>query len=342
MMSFKLQTDFTKDLNISLPIIMAPMFLVSNEQMMIEGMKSGIISTFPTLNFREKGELDDLLGRLNHTYEEYKGSGSYGVNLIVQKTNPLYKEHLNICVDKKVPFYITSLGNPSEVIENAHSYGAKVYCDVTTMKHAEKVVSLGCDGLIAVCSGAGGHAGNNSPQVFLQALKKKFPSLPIIVAGGIANGAGMSAMFLLGASGVSVGTRFIATQEATVSNEYKEAIVNSKIDDIVMTDKISGTPCSVINTDYMKKIGTRQNWFQRFLNNNKRTKKYFKMLLQLSSMKKMEKAATGASYKTLFCAGQTVHLIDSIDTIEHIVDSFIKEYQESYKTLPTVQSVENV
>ena len=336
MSSQTIQTKFTSDLSISLPIIMAPMFLVSNEKMMVEGMKSGIVATFPSLNYRNDGELDSVLKNLNKELENYKNHGSYGVNLIVQKTNPLYKKHLKSCVEYKVPFYITSLGNPGEVIENAHSYGGKVYCDVTTMHHAEKVVSQGCDGLIAVCSGAGGHAGPNSPQVFVQALKEKFPNLPIIVAGGIANGQGLASMLMLGADGVSVGTRFIACTEASVSDAYKSAIVDSKIDDIVLTDKISGTPCSVINTDYMKKIGPKQNWFQSFLNKNKTTKKYFKMLTQIRSMKKMEKASTGATYKTLFCAGQTVHLIDQVSTTSEIINTFITEFKKSVENMPSL------
>jgi len=333
----KITTPFTESVNISLPIIMAPMFLVSNEKMMRAGMSSGIMATFPTLNYRDENELESVLVSLNTHHESVKGTGSYGVNLIVQKTNPLYKKHLEICVKHKVPFYITSLGNPVEVIEKAHLYGGKVYCDVTTMVHAEKVVSQGCDGLIAVCSGAGGHAGPNSPQVFIQALREKFPHLPVIVAGGIANGRGIAGMLMLGADGVSVGTRFIATPEADVSDQYKDEIIKADVDDIVMTDKISGTPCNIINTDYVKKIGTKQNVLERFLNNNRTTKKYFKMLTQLKGMKAVEKAAMSATYKTVYCAGQTVHLVKEVTPVEKIIERFVDEYQACIKELPKVE-----
>ncbi|HEX4886595.1 MAG TPA: nitronate monooxygenase, partial [Luteibaculaceae bacterium] len=232
-------------MKIDFPVIMAPMFLVSNQEMVVQGMKSGIMATFPTLNYRRDGELEAVLDELNKALEGQPGS--YGVNLIVQETNLLYKKHLAICVEKKVPFYITSLGNPTEVIQKAHAYGGKVFCDVTNLKHAQKVASLGCDGFIAVGAGAGGHAGPNALHVLIDALRTGFPQIPVVAAGGVANGRQLHAMMVLGAAGASIGTRFIATTEASVSDEYKNAIVDAKMDDIVMTEKISGTPCAIIN-----------------------------------------------------------------------------------------------
>ena len=126
------------------------MFLVSNETMMQSALDYGIMGTFPSLNYREKGELKEVLRRLNNYKQENKSKGSIGVNLIVQQTNPLYREHLDVCAEAQVPLFITSLGNPSEVITRAHSYGGKVFCDVTNLEHAEKCAQLGCDGFIAV------------------------------------------------------------------------------------------------------------------------------------------------------------------------------------------------
>ena len=136
-------------LKIDFPIIMAPMFLVSNEAMLKAGMQAGIMATFPTLNYRKEGELDVLLKTLA-AFKTENITGNYGVNLIVQRSNPLYVKHLKICVENKVPFYITSLGSPKEVIEAAHAYGAKVFCDVTNIEHARKCYELNCDGFIAV------------------------------------------------------------------------------------------------------------------------------------------------------------------------------------------------
>mgnify|MGYP000645619785 CR=1 FL=1 len=260
-MDFK--NELTKQLGISFPMIMAPMFLVSNERMIKEAMKEGIMGAFPSLNYRGNNELAEVLERLRNFKNELNHPGSYGVNLIVQKSNPLYAKHLQICIDQKVPFFITSLGNPSETIQAAHSYGAKVYCDVTNIVHAQKAFDAGCDGFIAVGQGAGGHAGPNPLHILVPSLREHFPHTPVIAAGGIATGKSLLSMLVLGASAVSVGTRFIASEEAEVSHEYKDAIVNSGMEDIVLTTKISGTPCTIINTPYAHEIGYEQNWLEK-------------------------------------------------------------------------------
>ncbi len=328
-----MQTKLTESLSIDFPMIMAPMFLVSNKAMLVEGMKSGIAAAFPTLNFRNEDELEKILDELNAEKLKLTAKGSYGVNLIVQKTNPLYEKHLKICVAKKVPFYITSLGSPKQVIDLAHSYGAKVFCDVTNLEHAKKCADLGCDGFIAVGQGAGGHAGPNPLQVIVPALQHKFPNIPVIAAGGIADGAGIVSMLTIGAAGVSVGTRFIASKEATVSDEYKKAIVDSKMTDIVLTEKISGTPCTIINTPFAKKIGYKQNWFERLLSNNSTTKKYFKMWVQISGMKKLEQSVKPGNYNTLWCAGQSVELINDILPCKDIIERMKKETSEAFSKL---------
>lgn len=327
-----MKTKLTQLLNIEFPMIMAPMFLVSNEAMVIAAMKSGIAGTFPSLNYRNPGEIDQVLDKLN-AEKSKSPNGTYGVNLIVQKTNPLYGKHLKVCVEKKVPFYITSLGSPKEVIQQAHSYGAKVFCDVTNIEHAKKCYDLGCDGFIAVGQGAGGHAGPNSLQILIPALQQAFPDTPVIAAGGIGNGAGILSMLTLGAAGVSVGTRFIASSEAAVSDAYKNAIVDSKMEDIVLTEKISGTPCTIINTPYAKKIGYKQNWLEKALSNNSRTKKYFKMWVQLTGMKNLEKSVKPGNYQTLWCAGQSVQLINDIISCKEIIDRMKKETTDAYNQL---------
>lgn len=316
-------------LQIRLPVIMAPMFLVSNASMIRAAISGGAMGVFPTLNYRRKGELEGLISSLHQYHEGFRGTGSFGVNLIVQKSNPLYQEHLEICVAGKVPFYITSLGNPREVIQKAHAYGAKVFCDVTNLEHAEKCHSEGCDGFIAVGQGAGGHAGPNPLTILVPALLQQFPETPVVAAGGIASGAGIVSMLALGAAGVSIGTRFIASTEAGVSIEYKNAILNSGLGDIVMTERLSGTPCTIINTPYAKKIGYRQGWFERFLSNNATTKKYFKMLVQIRGMKKLEAAVKPGNYNNLWCAGKSVALIHEIKSCHEILSDFEKEMNES-------------
>lgn len=315
----------TRALNIDFPLIMAPMFLVSNVEMLKAGIRGGIMATFPSLNYRNKGELAAVLKELN-AYRAQYSKGNYGVNLIVQKTNPYYRKHLEICVEHKVPFYITSLGNPKEVIEAAHSYGAKVFCDVTTMAHAQKCYDSGCDGFIAVGQGAGGHAGTNPLQVLVPALKRNFPDKMIVAAGGIASGPGLLSVMVLGADGASVGTRFIASEECKVNEMYKNAIVRSDMDDIVMTTKLSGTPCTIINTQEAKKLGYTQSWPEKLLSNNPRTKKWFKMLTQARGMKKLEESVLPNNYEKLWCAGKSVELIDEIRSCEEIIEQIKSEY----------------
>ncbi len=332
----QIQNQLTQSLNIKFPMIMAPMFLVSNFEMMQAAMQSGIMGTFPSLNFRKEGELQDFITRLHETRTSHNLSGNFGVNLIVQKSNPLYAKHLEICVRNKVPFYITSLGNPKEVIDAAHAYGAKVFCDVTNIAHAQKCFDSGCDGFIAVGQAAGGHAGPNSLQVLIPSLHRHFPNTPVVAAGGIAGGEGILSALALGAAGVSVGTRFIASTEAGVNAAYKDAIVSSKMDDIVLTTKISGTPCTIINTPYAKKIGYTQNWFEKLLSNNKTTKKYFKMLVQIRGMQKLERSVKPAGYDTLWCAGQSVELINDIQPCAVIIERMQQDTVAAFAQLQKV------
>lgn len=318
---------------------MAPMFLVSNADMMKAAMKSGVMGVFPTLNFRKDGELEEILKQLNSVKREKESAnGNYGVNLIVQKSNPLYEKHLEVCVRQKVPFFITSLGNPKKVIDAAHAYGGKVFCDVTNVEHAQKCFDAGCDGFIAVGQGAGGHAGPYPLSILVPTLHHHFPDKPVIAAGGIATGEGIVSMLALGAAGVSIGTRFIASTEAKVSDAYKDAVVNSGMEDIVLSERISGTPCTIINTPYAKKIGYRQNWFERWMSNSPRTKKYFKMLIQVQGMKKLEQAVKPGNYDNLWCAGQSVEMIHDIKPCEEIVQRLVAEMNAAIDNVSKLKS----
>lgn len=326
-----LETDFTRSLGIEFPVVMAPMFLVSNESMVKAAVESGIMGVFPTLNFRETDRLREILRNL-HTYKIGK-PGSYGVNIITEKTNIFLDKHLSVCVEEKVPFYITSLGNPKNVIEAAHAYGAKIYCDVTNLKHAEKAAKEGCDGFIAVGQGAGGHAGPHPLQVLIPLLRDRFPHTPVIGAGGIADGRGLVSLLALGAAGVSVGTRFIASAEASVSEAYKDAVRDAGIDDIVMSERLSGTPCSIINTPFARKIGYKQTAWERFLSKNPRTKKYFKALVQLRGMKRLEQSVKPGNYKNLWSAGKSCALIHDVLPCSEIIRKLRRETEQVLEIL---------
>lgn len=338
----KIHTKVSSMFGVDFPVIMAPMFLISDVKMVVNAMKSGIIGTFPSLNYREDEKLDAALSQINSAMQDPGNKTKvYGVNLIVQRSNPYYKRHLDICVRQRVPFYITSLGNPAEVIEAAHAYGAKVFADVTNLEHARKVVSQGVDGIIAVAQGAGGHAGPYPLQLLIPALKREFPDMPVVAAGGIASGSGIVSAITLGADAVSIGTRFIASTEAPVSPDYKNAIVESGMNNIVLTERLSGTPSSIINTPYARKIGYKQNWFEKLLSNNARTKKYFKMLVQVRGMKKLEKSVKPGNYNNLWGAGQSVELIYQISPIAEIVKQFEQETKTAFHTFQAqVQTTE--
>jgi nitronate monooxygenase len=326
--------NLTRQLNISHPLVMAPMFLVSNFKMIKAAIEEGILGCFPSLNFRKENELSIMLQQLNDFMLTRKNlTGNYGVNLIVQKANPWYSNHLEVCVKYKVPVIITSLGNPEETIRRVHEYGGKVFCDVTNIEHAAKCVKGGCDGFIAVGQGAGGHAGPYPLILLIESLKNHFPERPILAAGGIANGKALLSMLAAGASAGYCGTRFIASEEADVSDEYKKAIVDAGMEDIVLSEKISGTPCTVINTEFARKIGTKQNPIERMLSSNQRTKKVFKMLVQRRGFEWLEAAVKPGNYKNLWCAGQSVEMIDEIKPVREIIREMIKEMDEAYNAL---------
>ena len=309
----------TSLLNITHPIIMAPMFLVSNTKMVIEGMKSGVAGCIPALNYRT---LDELKSSINELKAAKVPGGSFGYNLIVNKSNVKYKEQLRILCEEGVDFIITSLGSPEETINEAHKVGIKVFCDVTDLAFAQKVESLGADALIAVNNLAGGHRGNLDPKTLIKELNKN-TSLPVISAGGVGNKSDLDKMISYGAVGVSVGSPFIASIESDVSQEYKQACVDYGANDIVMTERISGTPCTVINTPYVQKVGTKQTWLETVLNKNKVLKKWVKMIRFYIGMKATEKAATQVTYKTVWVAGPTIENTKEILPVKDIVSNLI-------------------
>lgn len=319
----KIKTPFTQMMNIDFPIIAAPMFLVSNTDIVVAASEAGGVGTFPALNYRPIEKYAEALKEMKKRTKK-----PIGLNIIVNKSNTRQSDDLKIALDHGVDLFITSLGSPKKVIADAHKNGAKVLCDVTNLEHALKVQDMGADGVIAVGAGAGGHAGPISPLVLIPWLKSEL-QIPIIGAGGIAHGSMISACLALGASGVSIGTRFIASKEAQVDSAYKEAILKSSPEDIVMTTRVSGTPAAVINTPYVQKLGTDLPWAIKTLKDNKLTKKYMTPLIHLMGMRSLEEAATKPTWKTVWTAGQSVGLIDDILSVSEIYKKLIHEYEES-------------
>ena len=316
-----MNTWLTNTFEIKFPIILAPMFLVSNTKMIINASKAGIMGCIPSLNFRTPDDFENALIDLKNNCK-----GAYGNNLIVNQSNVYLKEHLLLLEKHPPSFVITSLGSPKETIRKLSNKGVRIICDVTDLNYAKKVESLGADAVIAVNSGAGGHRGNIPSSILIPLLKQHI-KIPIIAAGGIGTGSGILSMISLGAEGCSIGSPFIPSEESLVTQEYKKAIINYGANDIVLTSKISGTPCTVINTPYQKKLGTELNIFEKLLIKNKQLKKYIKMLTYYKGMKVIEKAAFSATYKTIWCAGPSIEFSKEIQTIESIVSRFKKEYE---------------
>lgn len=316
-------TDFTRMMKIDLPIIAAPMFLVSNEDIVVEASEAGGIGTFPALNYRPIEKYKEALKAIRSRTKK-----PIGVNIIVNKSNVRQSEDLKWALEAGVDLFITSLGSPRTVIEEAHRNGAKVICDVTNLEHALKVQDMGADGVIAVSQGAGGHAGPISPLILIPWLKREL-KIPVIAAGAIAHGSGLAACLSLGASAVSVGTRFIASTEAKVDQAYKDAVVKATAEDIVMTSRVSGTPAAVIRTPYVEKLGTDLPWYLKQLKNNPMTKKFVVPLIHYFGMKALENAAEKPTWKTVWSAGQSVGLIDEELPVRKIFEKFVREYDEA-------------
>lgn len=295
------------------------MFLVSNVPMVTEAMKAGIAGCIPALNYRT---LDELRAAIKTLKANKVDGGAFGFNLIVNKSNIKYKGQLEVICEEGCDFIITSLGSPEETIIQAHAVGIKVLCDVTDLKFAKKVEQLGADAAIAVNNEAGGHRGNLSPEVLISTLQNEL-NIPVISAGGVGCKADIDKMLSYGAEGVSVGSPFIASIEASVTEEYKQACVDYGAKDIIMTERISGTPCTVINTPYVQKTGTKATWIENLLNKNKKLKKWVKMLRFSVGMKAAEKAAKKVTYKTVWVAGPSIEHTTKILPVKAIIDKLV-------------------
>jgi nitronate monooxygenase len=234
-----------------IPVMAAPMFIVSNLDLVIGACQAGVIGAFPSANPRAPETLDTWLHRIREAEKETLDQGGtfapFCVNMLA--SSALDKEWraaaLATVRKHEAPLILTNMGDPREVVEAAHEWGGKVFHDVTTIRHAEKAVEAGVDGLMLVCAGAGGHAGTLSPFSFLPRVRQFFDG-PIMLAGGIADGNGIAAALALGADLVVMGTRFIATKESGTFDAHKEMLVSSKSEDVLFTDAIAGLPASFL------------------------------------------------------------------------------------------------
>jgi nitronate monooxygenase len=238
--------------SLKLPVICSPLFIISNPDLVIAQCKAGVVGSFPALNARPAEELEVWLQRITSELAEYQAANPeavvapFAVNQIVHSSNDRLQHDVEMCVKYKVPIIITSLRAPDDVVGPIHSYGGLVFHDVINVKHARKAIEAGVDGLILVCAGAGGHAGQLSPFALVSEIRAFYDG-PIILSGAISTGEQILAAQAMGADLAYMGTRFIATKEANADAAYKQMLVDTSADDIVYSNLFTG-----VHGNYLK------------------------------------------------------------------------------------------
>ena len=305
--------------NISIPVIGAPLFLISVPDLVIAQCKAGIIGSFPALNARPQHVLEEWIVKIKTELKEYqeqnpdKKVAPFAVNQICHGSNDRLQGDMEICVKHEVPVIITSLRPPLEVVEAAHSYGGLVFHDVINVRHAKKAADMGVDGLILVCAGAGGHAGALSPFALLREVKSWFDGT-IILSGSIGDGYSVASALALGADFAYLGTRFIATQEANAEPEYKQMLIESSANDIVYSNLFTGV------------LG---NYLKPSIQNSG---------LDPDNLPTADKSAMNfgsggntdsKAWKDIWGSGQGIGLIEDAPTVEELVDRLKSEFTEA-------------
>lgn len=308
--------------NLTLPVIAAPMFLVSGTKLVTACCQSGVIGTFPALNARSSEQLGEWITQIKSELGEH--SAAFGVNLVVHRSNERLAGDLEVIKSHKVPLVITSLGADPSVIEAVHSYGGVVFHDVVNLKFAKKATQSGVDGLIAVCAGGGGHAGTSSPFALMAEIREFFDGT-VLLAGALSSGRDIAAARALGADAAYMGTRFIATAEANVSDDYKTMIEESGSADVVYTPKISGVPASFLNKS-LDQHGVD------LATHEPPTKLDFGS--ELSAENEQPAAHSGPKpWKDLWSAGQGAGAIKNSPSVSSLIAELTQEYDAAIESL---------
>lgn len=293
-----------------LPIIMAPMFLVSTPKMVIEACKRGIIGSFPLLNARTLESCEEWLSEIK---ENVSSDQTWAVNYIAHKTNKRFEEDLGLIEKYQPPVVIVSLGYPGKVVETVHRYGGLVYADVANVKHARKSAEAGVDGLILVCAGAGGHGGTLHPFAFFHAVKE-FWNKTIILSGAISEGEDILSAQTLGADYVYMGTRFIATTESAAFPEYKDMLLTSTTEDILYSNSFSG-----VYANYLIPSLQRNNIDPALLKHNEK--------LDLDHM------IDAKAWRDIWSAGQGVTMVEKVQTVAEVIEELELEYLQAVERM---------
>ena len=302
--------------NLRLPLIGAPLFLIAQPDLVIAQCKAGIVGAFPALNARPPELLDEWLTKITSELEQAKEQNPslpiapVAVNQIVHSSNDRLQHDVQLCVKHKVPIVITSLRPPGEVVEAVHSYGGLVFHDVISVKHAQKAIEMGVDGLILVCAGAGGHAGLMSPFSLITEVRE-FWDGPIILSGAMSKGEHILAALAMGADMAYMGTRFIASQEAVASEAYKQSLVKSHASDIIYTNFFTGVHGNYLRSSIESAGLDPDN-------------------LPEGELKTMNFSGTTAkAWRDIWGAGQSVSGIKSVESVQNIVDKLYLEFTQA-------------
>ena len=303
--------------NLELPIIGSPMFIISGPELVIAQCKAGIVGSFPALNARPAEELEKWIVRIKLELDQYqkdnpdKKVAPFAVNQICHPSNNRLEHDTEVCRKHEVPIIITSLQANQDVYDATHSYGGIILHDVVNIRHSKKALSMGADGLIAVCTGAGGHAGKLSPFALIPEIRQ-FHDGPLLLSGSIATGGSVAAALAIGADMAYIGTRFIASEEANAVADYKQEIVDSAGEDIIYSNLFTG-----VHGNYLKGSIERAGMDP----NN----------LPESGKEAMNFGSGGntdaKAWKDIWGAGQGVGSVDKVPSIQEIVDQFKEEYE---------------
>jgi len=314
-------TEFSRALKIDVPLICGAMYPCSNPELVAAVSEAGGIGIVQPLSL---SYVHGYEFRAGLRYIRSLTRKPVGVNLIIERSSKKYLERvhqwLDIALEEQVPFLVTALGNPRWVVDQAAAADVTVYHDVTSRVWAEKALDGGVDGFICVNNRAGGHAGTLSPQQLLDELAML--GKPLICAGGVSTAGEVASAIAAGYAGVQMGTRFIATSECSAHLDYKNAILKAREADIVLTEKMSGVPVSVIRTPYVERIGTRAGALARWMLGGHKTKHWMRTIYTLQSIWKLKHASIqGAHYRDYFQAGKSVSGITDIRPAADIVSA---------------------
>ncbi|MDG1447667.1 MAG: nitronate monooxygenase [Porticoccaceae bacterium] len=290
-----------------LPVIQAPLFLLSGPEMVIASCRAGIVGSFPSPNARTPEILEDWLIEITSALKGTSRVAPWAINLVMHRSNPRRHADLELAVKYQAPLVITALGSPEEAVEAVHGYGGKIYADVNSVEFARRAAATGVDGLALICAGAGGHTGQISPFAFVEEVRQFFDG-EIILSGAVSNGRAIYAAEVLGADYVYMGTRFIPSHECLAADDYKQMVVDASAGDIVTSDSVTGV---------------KANWLKNSLLNAGYD---LKNMPPAGDINFLEAADDVKRWRDIWAAGQAVGSITQQQSIKDIVDQLEQEY----------------